>query len=168
MPTLPLKPWYREPWPWILMAGPAAVVVAGAVTTVLAVRSFDGLVAEDYYKQGLAVNQVLARAERAVALGIEGRIVIAEVAGGAVRVDLRSAGGGPAAAVRLSLSHPTRAGMDQHLPLVMAPDGSYVGRLAPLAPGRWHVILEDATAAWRIRGELRVPTERSAELHPGR
>ena len=22
------QPWYREPWPWILMAGPAIVVVA--------------------------------------------------------------------------------------------------------------------------------------------
>ena len=30
------KPWYREPWPWIMMAGPAAVVVAGAVTMWLA------------------------------------------------------------------------------------------------------------------------------------
>jgi len=26
------KPWYREPWPWILMSGPAAVLVAGAAT----------------------------------------------------------------------------------------------------------------------------------------
>ena len=38
------KPWYREPWPWILMAGPAIVVVAGIATAWLAVRSNDGLV----------------------------------------------------------------------------------------------------------------------------
>ena len=42
-----VKPWYREPWPWILMAGPAAVIVAGAVTIVLAVASHDPIVAED-------------------------------------------------------------------------------------------------------------------------
>ena len=23
------QPWYKEPWPWILMAGPGIVVVAG-------------------------------------------------------------------------------------------------------------------------------------------
>ena len=26
------RPWYREPWPWMLMAGPLAVVLAGIVT----------------------------------------------------------------------------------------------------------------------------------------
>jgi hypothetical protein len=36
------KPWYREPWPWLLMAGPAIVVVAGLFTAYLAVISFDG------------------------------------------------------------------------------------------------------------------------------
>ena len=55
------KPWYREPWPWLLMAGPVAVVLAGIATTVLAVTTFDGLVADDYYKQGLGINRVIAR-----------------------------------------------------------------------------------------------------------
>ena len=30
------KPWYREPWPWLLMAGPAIVVVACIITIYLA------------------------------------------------------------------------------------------------------------------------------------
>ena len=55
------QPWYREPWPWILMSGPAAVIVAGAVTTWMAFASADGLVADDYYKRGLAINAVLKR-----------------------------------------------------------------------------------------------------------
>ena len=59
MNTIPQTPWYRDPWPWILMAGPAAVVVAGAITLWIAFASADGLVAGDYYKQGLAINQVI-------------------------------------------------------------------------------------------------------------
>ena len=55
------KPWYGEPWPWILMAGPAAVIVAGAVTIWLAVATSDGLVADDYYSRGLAISQELRR-----------------------------------------------------------------------------------------------------------
>ncbi len=27
------QPWYREPWPWILMAGPVIVIIAGVITT---------------------------------------------------------------------------------------------------------------------------------------
>ena len=59
-PTAP-TPWYREPWPWILMAGPVAAVVAGAITLWIAVTHQDALVADDYYKQGLAINRTLDR-----------------------------------------------------------------------------------------------------------
>ena len=40
-PAVP-QPWYRERWPWILMSGPAAVIVAGAITTWIAFASADG------------------------------------------------------------------------------------------------------------------------------
>ena len=53
------KSWYREPWPWLLMMGPAIVIVAGFYTLWLAIQSNDGLVADDYYKRGLAINQTL-------------------------------------------------------------------------------------------------------------
>jgi hypothetical protein len=46
MNPAPPRPWYREPRPWILMAGPAAAVVAGAVTLWLALASADGIVAD--------------------------------------------------------------------------------------------------------------------------
>ena len=59
------KPWYREPWPWILMSGPAVVVVAALATAVIAVRTADGLVAEDYYRRGVDINKRLTREERA-------------------------------------------------------------------------------------------------------
>ena len=57
------------------MAGPAVVIVAGVITLWLAVRSSDGLVTDDYYKQGLAVNQVLERDHRAAALGLRADLI---------------------------------------------------------------------------------------------
>jgi hypothetical protein len=56
------KPWYRHPWPWILMSGPAIVVVAGIATTVIAVTTADGLVSDDASK---SARQRLTPAERA-------------------------------------------------------------------------------------------------------
>src|SRR4030095_5889909 len=53
--------WYRDPWPWFLIAGPLVVVIACMATTVIAVRSDDGVVAGDYYKRGLLVNQQLPK-----------------------------------------------------------------------------------------------------------
>jgi hypothetical protein len=161
-----LKPWYREPWPWLLMIAPAAAVTAGAVTVVLALQSYDGLVAEDYYKQGLAVNQRLARAEKARALGISGSLNIAAATGGEVHVQLRGQPADARGALVLALTHPTRAGYDQTVPLAARQEG-YAGRIGALAPGRWHVIVESADAAWRIRGELQIPQQTAATLAPG-
>ena len=70
-------PWYREPWPWLLMAGPATVLVAGAFTMWIAFSTSDGLVAQDYYKQGMAVNKVLAKEEAAARLGLSAVIELA-------------------------------------------------------------------------------------------
>ena len=143
------QPWYREPWPWILMAGPAAVVIAGFVTAWLAVRSDDGLVIDDYYKQGLAINRTLGRSVAAERLGMQAEIALV---GGRVRVMLAGAGSG---ALALQLAHPTRAGMDQSVTLSMVQPGVYEGPLQPLRAGRWHVVLEQRD--WRLTGDWTLP-----------
>ena len=137
-------PWYREPWPWILMAGPAAAVLAGAATIWIAFDGADGLVADDYYKRGLAINQVLAREENARRLGIRARIQAGE---GRLRVAL--AGAAPEA-LFAQLAHATRAGLDQRLRLARAAPGVYEAELPPLAAGRWRVVLEDPRREWRV------------------
>jgi uncharacterized protein len=149
------------------MAAPAAAVLAGAVTIALAVQSFDGLVAEDYYKQGLAVNQRLARVHTAAALGIGGTLTIESESGGAIQARLRAEGAGLPAMLDLRLSHPTREGLDQRVRLLAAGDNRYVGRVGALAPGRWHAIIEDDAGRWRISGDMQLPQERSAGLRAG-
>jgi hypothetical protein len=52
-------PWYRHRWPWLLMLGPAIVVVAGIATAVIAVRTDDGLVDPDYYRHGLHLDRAV-------------------------------------------------------------------------------------------------------------
>lgn len=138
------RAWYREPWPWILMAGPAAVVVAGAATIWIAFDSADGLVADDYYKRGLAINQVLGREENARRLGVRARI---ESAHGRLRVAL--AGAAPEA-LFAQLAHATRAGHDVRLRLARLAPGVYEAELPPLPAGRWSVVLEDPRREWRV------------------
>jgi hypothetical protein len=139
-----MNPWYRERWPWILMSGPAAVVVAGAITTWMAFATADGLVTDDYYKRGLGINAVLKREETAAQRGIEARV---ERAGGEVRVQLR---GAEPPAVFLNLAHATRAGYDVRLRLERGADGSYRAALPPLAAGRWRAVVDDPRGEWRV------------------
>ncbi len=39
-----IRPWYREPWPWVLIAIPLLTVIASAITFWLAVSHPDYLV----------------------------------------------------------------------------------------------------------------------------
>jgi hypothetical protein len=138
------RPWYREPWPWLLMAAPAAAVLAGAVTLWLALGTSDGLVAEDYYKRGLAINQDLRREEAARARGIEASATLADS-----RLKVRLTGPAPAE-LRVRLVHATRPGHDLQLTLARKADGEYEAPLPPLPAGRWQLVLEDPAREWRI------------------
>jgi len=160
------RPWYREPWPWLLMAGPALTVVAGFVTLWLAMASDDGLVADDYYKRGLAINQTLSRDRAAAALAYRAHLSFNPEAG-RVRVVL-SCGPARSPAVRLHIAHPTRAGLDRALMLEARGAGVYEAALALPASGRWRVTVEDTAGVWRLAGEWKLPDSASIVLEPRR
>jgi hypothetical protein len=141
-----MKPWYREPWPWILMAAPASAVVAGGVTVWLAVATSDGLVADDYYRRGLAINQEIRRDQTARDLGISASV---EAAAGTLRVRL-SGRATPPEALFARLVHATRAGHDLRLRLARVTPGIYETELPALPAGRWRIVLEDPRGEWRV------------------
>jgi len=158
--------WYREPWPWIVMIAPAAAVVGGAVLLWLAVTTYDGLVSDDYYKEGVAINQVLRRDERAAELGYRAHASLSED-GTHVRVLLRRTSQSVSPeAVQLRLAHPTRAGHDQVVVLTALSSELYEAKVNPPATGRWRVSIEDTAGTWRLAGEWRLPQQRGIELNP--
>jgi hypothetical protein len=145
------QPWYKERWPWILMAGPGIVVVAGFITLWLAVVSNDGLVTDDYYKQGLAVNQSLQRDHKAGSLGLQGDVMRS---GDNLRLLLSAEGDvSLPSEIILKLAHPTRAGQDQMVKMTSEGQGFYSGKLAAEVSGRWLVSIEDPAAQWRLQGD---------------
>jgi hypothetical protein len=59
------RPWYRQIWPWLVMAPPFAAVVAGFAILWIAIASDDGLVTPDYARRGIEVKQRLTREQAA-------------------------------------------------------------------------------------------------------
>ena len=161
--TMSLTPWYREPWPWILMAGPFLVVVAAFVTLWLAISTMDGLVADDYYTEGNAVNADLARDRVAAKLGLSATV---QVAGGHVDLALRATD--PALLPKvlwLRVAHPTQGGLDRSVTLTRGNDGHYGADMADLGPVHWQMLLEDGAHTWRLVGQRLGPTG-PVSLHP--
>ena len=70
------KVWYKEPWPWLLMVGPAIVVVAGFSTFYIAQKSAPEMVTDDYYKEGKYISIELKRDEAAIQRHINGQVLI--------------------------------------------------------------------------------------------
>jgi hypothetical protein len=155
MNELDSGPWYRQRWPWILAAGPFIVVVAGFYTAWLAVKSNDGLVTDDYYKKGLSANQTIARSDQATKMGLVAGV---RIAGDTLSVRLQA---GDKAflmppTVALTISHPTRAGLDQSRVLVRSGE-LYSGEVRLPAAGHWLVLLEDERKTWRLLGNVILP-----------
>lgn len=149
------RPWYREPWPWLLMIGPFVVVVAGIYTAWLAMSTSDGLVTENYYQEGLRAGETVARSARAMQLGIEARM---RWVGQTVTVTLSAKDPSyeAPANIDLAISHPTRAGLDRKARL-MWEGNVYRGRIELPASGHWLVLIEDENKSWRLMGSVLLP-----------
>ena len=61
-------PWWKFGYVWMVLAGPAIVVVASFVTFYLAVTRPDPLVTTDYYRKGIEINQTLTHEASAASL----------------------------------------------------------------------------------------------------
>ena len=159
-------PWYREPWPWLLMSGPAVVVIAGFVTAYIAVANDDPLVVDNYYKEGLAINRVIERDRAAADRGYRAQVLFSEDHS-RVRVHLAGTDANLPEALVLRLVHPTRAAEDRTVTLRSAQAGWYEGAMDQLgAAPRWDVQLEGGQRDWRLTGQWRSAEGNAIVLQP--
>ena len=152
-------PWYKQFWPWFLIFFPATAVIAGIATIIIAVKTDDGLVNDNYYKAGLAINQTLGRKQKAHELNLEANVNWDKLT---QTVTLILTGKLSELPPRLDmfLAHATRANNDQSVKLFLSPNKkSYTGRVETVKTGSWILILEPEDQAWRINGRVTLPKQ---------
>lgn len=68
-------PWWKFGYVWMVLSGPAIVVIAGFITLYLAVTRPDPVVTEDYYRKGIEINKTLENEANAASLApaLQGR-----------------------------------------------------------------------------------------------
>ena len=71
--NFPVRPWYKEFYVWMVIAGPVSAVLACAVTAVYILQGPDAVVSENYYKEGLALAKETAVAQPAMQPAKTGR-----------------------------------------------------------------------------------------------
>lgn len=138
-----VSPWI---WPGLLVAGPAAVVVACIITAYFVLQHPDGLVASDYYKQGKAINAQLSQLDRARQLGMDRMNIVAD----ARSLTLSFPDGKETGSIEVILAHPVDPARD--IRQVASPEapGRYVVPLtAPLGERRRVIVADSPARSWR-------------------
>lgn len=156
-------PWYRQRWPWLLMIGPAWVVVGAFIMIWLASRTPDALVVDDYYKRGKAINQDLSRDRIAAEMRLQ---IVARYNPASERLEgvLTKAGSPMASKLDVQLVHSTQPSRDLKLAARSDGEGRFSVPLPMLERARWQVIVEGEGREWRLMGEWRWPEQHGVTL----
>lgn len=67
------KAWWRYGYVWLVISGPAVVVVAGFYTLWLAISSPDPVLSENYYQEGIDINKTLESQSKKLLPALKGR-----------------------------------------------------------------------------------------------
>lgn len=161
--ALSTTPWYKQFWPWFIIALPATVVVAGISMIFVAFKHADSMVIDNYYKEGMAINQTLEQDVRATELGLAAQLTFDAVSG-EVLVNL---GGNLQGATNLDLMliHPVDAKADRVIALISLGEGRYRADLESLPLSRFYLRLQPRSGGdWRLNGELDFRTAQQVTL----
>lgn len=157
------KAWYKQFWPWFLIAIPVSSFIMTGVLIRVATTTENALVVDDYYKEGKAINVNLDKLSAAKRNNITTELVIDE---GAVALKFHSGIPQDGVALKMSFYHTTLQERDTSILLSRDANGVYRGLVeAPLA-GKWQISLEPIDARWKIQNTLVLPISGPVAFNP--
>lgn len=165
------RPWYREPWFWLVMSPLVLVVIISFTLVSVAVRHGDDVVSDTYYKESRLYHYSAEQDQRAKELNLAG-VLLFSPEEKIVTLDLRGQLEYPDKLL-LSLSHPVEADLDEHILLEQLSIGRYRGEVQASLQHRWYLQLtpqldpeELRNAQWRLKGEINFDLGNGVPLKP--
>lgn len=143
------KPWYKQFWPWFLIAIPGSSVITGMVMLTVAIRGGDTLVRDDWYKDGMAINQRLDKQNRAREAGLKAFFSFSP-GDNIVQLRIDNLDNTQESALFLDLVHPTMAQRDMRVELYKAPDDTWFAKLTATPDGLYYAQIRSGQQGWEI------------------
>lgn len=154
------KPWYKQLWPWILIAIPVVTALKAVHTVVVMQQHSPDLVVDDYYKAGRAINMQLAKYREAALRNLDAHVLVAGNRA-VVRFAENTVLDG---SVHLDFYHPTLAERDFALDAERSGELLYVATLPITPTGKWQLVVSDASKEWKLRTTLLLPATTEIKL----
>ena len=151
------EPWYRQFWPWFIMALPATAVVAGLSTVWIAMQTTDSLVIQSDDGMNVVTERNTAAEQEASRLGLSALVDINPETGAIIATVSSHANVELPASLSLRMRHPTMASRDANVELLRAMPNSrgeatWVGHFITPPTGRHYITLSSANT-WRLSAE---------------
>ena len=139
------KPCHKEFWPWFIVCLMGTVMTACLVTVYIAISGADQVVSDNYYKDGLKINQDLEKDQRAKALNLSAQISLDQHS---FNITLSQP---IVQTIILKFIHPVEQAMDFSLELNSADQQHFSGELENPLSGRWYLEIGDSGELWRLK-----------------
>ncbi|MDD1791601.1 FixH family protein [Enterovibrio makurazakiensis] len=156
------KPWYKQFWPWFLIALPGTVVVASLFTFTLFSKNQVSLVAEDYYKEGKGINQDLSRLRHADSLSLSAFLTMQEDSA-VFTLDKGQLKQFPT--LKVTFQHRTLANKDIEQMVNADLNGRYRIALSEPLEGPWYIELNAFDGSWALNGRANLPSSEPVKLY---
>ncbi len=148
-------PWYRQFWPWFLITLPATVVVACIITVWIALENDISLVNDNYYQEGLNINNVIEQADTAARFNVSANLLFSEK-NQKVTIFLSGDAATPKT-LKLLLSAPSKAENDHDIVLNAQNTNLFSGPISKPLKGRYYLSLVPDNNEWRLSQEITFP-----------
>ncbi len=157
------KPWYKYPLLLMMLAIPFIAMVRGVWMIWISIVTADGLVTDDYYKYGKAINEVLVRDIKAAELGLsavidvdnKSKVVLLSFDKGLLETYPKT--------LTLDFQHVTREKNDVSVLLNLGIGHQYIGHLPhKLSEGVWYFGIDKEE--WKLNARVHVQEKTTVQL----
>jgi hypothetical protein len=164
-------PWYREFWFWMVFGPLIFIILLCSVTVSLAFNYADDVVTDNYYKQGLMINQTLKQDQVAAALRLSAQFRF-DRSTGEILVALSGKHSAPKNLI-LFLDNPVKSNQDQSVLLAEIAPGQYRGAVVHALEYSWYLALvpgadtaQRKQAEWLLNGRINLAKSATTQLQP--
>ncbi len=157
------KPWYKQFWPWFLIAIPLSSFIMGSQILRIASDGTNSLVVDDYYKEGKAINSRLDKIEAARALNIT---TLLNVQQGTIVLEFLTGAPVSGEALKLEFFHVTQEFKDFSVILTQDAGGIYRNSEEFSIEGKWRLRLTPLDESWKVQTRVSLPQQQAFPFNP--
>ncbi len=161
-----VKPWYKEPWPFILISITGLGVVAGSTLAFIGLSNPPEIVSGDFEQLGRGLTDTNVRTAQARSLGLSG---VLHMDGSQARLELRAIDpAGLPDSLLVQFQHPASSDQDRMLVVRRQAEGLYAGALDESPHPRSRIVVADLPQSWWLAGRLYGQAAAEINLEPKR